>query len=394
LDVAEVHPGPKREFIKGEPMASITKRPDSRWRARYRDAAGREHAKHFNRKVDAQRWLDGVTSAMTTGTYVDPAAGRLTVGEWSTKWMAARVHLTPKTLASYDSLLRSRVLPRWSTYQLAGVRHADVASWLADMRREGLSASRTRQAYHLLKSILDAAVKDGRLARNPAAGVELPRLKRTERRYLTHQQVSALGAACGAYAPLVLTLAYTGLRWGEATALRTRNVDAMRGRLHIVEAVSDVGGRMIIGSPKSHQSRVVPVPRFLRDLLIQQISGLAPDDLVFRSPQGAMLRVANFRRRVFDRAAASVGLEGLVPHELRHTAASLAIAAGATVKGVQEMLGHASATLTLDRYGHLLADELDAVAGRLDAAAAEARADSVRTNQPAGVLRMLSASPQ
>jgi integrase len=82
-----------------------------------------------------------------------------------------------------------------------------------------------------------------------------------------------------------------------------------------------------------------------------------------------VVRNQNFRRRHFDPAAASVGLPGLVPHELRHTAASLAIAAGASIKGVQAMLGHGSATLTLDRYGHLFPDELDAIAERLDAAA-------------------------
>jgi integrase len=93
-----------------------------------------------------------------------------------------------------------------------------------------------------------------------------------------------------------------------------------------------------------------------------------PKDLVFTSPGGAALRVANWRRHCFDRAATEAGLEGLVPHELRHTAASLAIASGASVLAVQRMLGHASATLTLDRYGHLFGDELDAVSEKLDRA--------------------------
>ena len=117
------------------------------------------------------------------------------------------------------------------------------------------------------------------------------------------------------------------------------------------------------------------VPRFLRDSLAEQLADKAPDDLVFASRAGTPLRVQNFRRDRFDRAAVEVGLAGLTPHELRHTAASLAITAGASIKGVQEMLGHASATLTLDRYGHLFGDELDAVADRLNAA----RADQVLT---------------
>ena len=93
-------------------MANIARRPDGSWRARYRDAAGKEHARHFDRKVDAQRFLDTVTASIVRGDYVDPARSRMTVGEWAEPWIAGRAHLKPKTLASYWSLLRTRVLPR------------------------------------------------------------------------------------------------------------------------------------------------------------------------------------------------------------------------------------------------------------------------------------------
>jgi integrase len=121
--------------------------------------------------------------------------------------------------------------------------------------------------------------------------------------------------------------------------------------------------------------------------LVEHVAGLDGDALVFSAPRGGVLRVGNFRRRYFDRAGRDVGLTGLVPHELRHTAASLAIAAGASVKGVQAMLGHASATLTLDRYGHLFGDELDAVADRIDVAA-RAAADFSRTNRGPNVVEL------
>ena len=130
-----------------------------------------------------------------------------------------------------------------------------------------------------------------------------------------------------------------------------------------------MNGHIVIGTPKSHATRTVPVPAFLRDRLAQQVAGKASDALVFPSARGSVLRVRNFRRGSFARAARTIGEDGLVVHELRHTAASLAIASGASVKDVQAMLGHASATLTLDRYGHLFSDELDAVAERIDAAA-------------------------
>jgi hypothetical protein len=130
-----------------------------------------------------------------------------------------------------------------------------------------------------------------------------------------------------------------------------------------------VNGHLVFGTPKTHQTRSVPVPAFLRDRLAVHCAGKTADEFVFTAARGGVLRVRNFRRGWFDTAARRVGRDGLVPHELRHSAASVAIASGASVKGVQSMLGHASATLTLDRYGHLFGDELDAVADRIDVAA-------------------------
>jgi integrase len=347
-----------------------------RWVGFYRDATGRQHTKQFDRKRDADLWEQEQKAAIRIDTWVDPRRSRMTVGEWSEPWMAGRVHLKPKTQSSYRSLLVTRVLPAWDSVPLTRIRHSDVVAWVARMRTE-LSASRTRQAYHLLSSMLDDAVKDNRLIRNPATGVDLPRLPRTERRYLTHQQLADQADCGGPHRLMVLVAGYTGLRWGELTGLRARRVQALRGRIDVVEAVTEVDGEMIFGTPKSHQHRSVVVPRFLRDQLAEQLAGKAPSDLLFASRAGTPLRVQNFRRDRFDRAAVEVGLAGLTPHELRHTAASLAIASGASVKAVQSMLGHASAQMTLDRYGHLFGDELDAVADRLDAA----RADQVLTKR-------------
>src|SRR4051794_31026142 len=110
-------------------MASIHKRPSGQWRARYRDAAGKEHARHFARKVDAQRFLDGVASSVLTGRYVDPALSRVTVGEWSARWLAGQHQLKPSTRATYESLLRCHVVPSWGNVPLSAVTHADVSAW-------------------------------------------------------------------------------------------------------------------------------------------------------------------------------------------------------------------------------------------------------------------------
>jgi integrase len=126
----------------------------------------------------------------------------------------------------------------------------------------------------------------------------------------------------------------------------------------VAAAFAEIGGKLVEGAPKNHQRRSVPVPRFLVDELAAHIAGKRPDELVFTAPNGGPLRNTNFRSRVFLPAAASVGLAGVTPHVLRHTAASLAVAAGANVKAVQRMLGHAFASMTLDVYAGLFGDDL------------------------------------
>ncbi len=358
-------------------MASIARRPDGRWRARYRDAAGTEHSHHFPRKIDAQRWLDTVTTAVTTGTYVDPRASRITVGEWAPRWLATKVNLKATTRATYENLLQNHVLPTWGDTRLSGVTHESVAAWVAGLEKRGLSASTIRQTHRVFALVLGLAVRDGRLARNPAVGVPLPRAARSEQVYLTHAQVDALAEAAGVYRLVVLFLAYTGVRFGEMAALRVRHLDLLRRRAAIVEAVAEVHGVAVFSSPKTHQSRSVPIPRFMIDDLASLAAGRGENDFVFSSPRGDVLRNRNFRRAGFEPAVAAAGLGPLTPHALRHTAASLAIAAGANVKVVQTMLGHKSATMTLDLYGHLFADQLDEVADAMEAA--RAAADFLRT---------------
>jgi integrase len=220
------------------------------------------------------------------------------------------------------------------------------------------------------------AVKDGRLAVNPATGVSLPRVHQTERRFLTHQQVHELAEECGEpYRLVVLFLAYTGLRWGEMAALRVRRVDFLRRRVLVAESVTPVRGVMTFGPTKGHERREVPLPRFLVDDLARHVEGRQSDDLVFIGTRGAVMRTGTFRRGALIEAAKSIDISGFHPHELRHTAASLAIASGADVKVVQQMLGHKSAVMTLDQYGHLFGDRLDVVADAMDAARTTALAD-------------------
>ena len=379
-------------------MAHIEKRARKGghvWRARYRSPAGAERSKSFNRKVDAERFLASVENSKAAGFYVDPSLAQLAVGEWADRWLAGQAHLKPTTFERYEGIVRTHVKPTWGRVTLANVSHAEVQAWVTDLAKESSAAS-VQKIHRVLSLILDMAVKDGRLARNVATGVNLPRLVKPEHLYLTHDQVEDLARECGypsdpsrhaAYDSrsnetnrlVVLFLAYTGVRFGEMAALRVKRLDLVRRRAAIVESVTPVLGKGLVwGTPKTHGRREVPIPAFLADELEQQVVGKGPDELVFAGLRnGQPLRVSTFTRP-FKAAAEAIGLPRLHPHQLRHTAASLAIAAGADVKVVQQMLGHASAAMTLDVYGHLFEDRLDEVGAamhRARAAAQQARGD-------------------
>ena len=137
-----------------------------------------------------------------------------------------------------------------------------------------------------------------------------------------------LADEAGPWRTFVLLLGYTGLRWGEATALRVCDIDPSRRRIDVRRAFSDVGGRIVLGTPKSHQSRTVPLPRFLAYELANAVTGKHADDLVFTTPGGSVLRLSNWRRATFLPARARAGLSDRFRiHDLRHTAASLMIQA-------------------------------------------------------------------
>jgi integrase len=235
--------------------------------------------------------------------------------------------------------------------------------------------------------LLETAVRSKRLSSNPAIGVKLPRAGKPEKTFLTHEQVTALADAAGESRTVILVLSYCGLRWGEMAALRVGRVDTMRRRISVAESVTEDVGRLVWGDPKNHQRRSVPIPKFLVDELDVLKAGKGPKDLMFTGAHGGVLRNGNFRRDVFNPAAVKAGLDGLTPHELRHTAASLAISSGANVKAVQRMLGHASAAMTLDVYAGLFDDDLDGLADRMDEAhvysmctEAESEAKTKKTN--------------
>lgn len=359
----------------GEPKMVAT------YRARYRDSTGKEHARHFRRKVDAQAWIDEETAATVVGTWSDPSRGRVTLATVAESW-ATKPKWAESTRARNISILNKYVLPRWGSVKLANITYEDAQTWINELAQSGLSARSVHKIAGVFSGVLGEAIKGKRIRVNPTDDVSLPSQPLTRRRYLTAAQVEALAQASDEWGDLVDLLAYTGLRIGEAAALRVQHVNALRRRLRVEESMTEVNGRLVWSAPKDHQRRSVGYPAFLDADIAHRMAGKGPDDLLFTTAAGTPVRVRNMRRDWFDVATTAAGVPGLTPHELRHTAASLAVSAGANVLVLQRMLGHEKPSTTLDVYSDLFDEDLDTVSDALGAARARALADSVRTESP------------
>ena len=363
-------------------MASITKRitpaGSTKWRARYRDFEGAEHVRHFDKQKDAKAWLLDMESSIADGTWADPARGKQTVGVMAQTWLASHPDWTPSTRARNESIVRLHINPRWEKVPLANMQPESIQKWVSSIE---LAPGSVRKIASALTSILDLAVVHRRLGVNPAAQVARPKQPLSRRRYLTGHQLELMADNAGSWQDLVLVLGYTGLRFGELAALRVRDVDLVKRRLNIAASVTEVNGRMEWGDPKDHQRRSVPYPDFLDAAMELRTGGRPEDALVWCTSVGTPLRIGNVRRDWFDAAAKAAGVEGLTPHELRHTAASLAVAAGASVLAVQRMLGHDKPATTLNIYSDLFDDELDDVSARLAETRAGVLADYLRTGR-------------
>ncbi|NEN07639.1 site-specific integrase [Diaminobutyricibacter tongyongensis] len=356
-------------------MGSITAYESAagkRYRVRYRKPDHSQTDKRgFRTKREAELFLASVVTKKATGQYIDPTAARATVDRLGVAWLASRSHLKPSSAYVYESAWRLHVEPRWGSVKVGSIRHTEVQAWITELSngtetKKPKSPTIVRRSHDILAGILDNAVKDHLIPSNPARGVKLPRRVSREHVYLTNEQVAELVAACGDHATIVATLAYTGLRWGEATALRARDVDAARRRLSVVENAVYVNGQIVVGTPKTHESRSVPYPQFLAAPLLAACARKRGDELVFDDGRGGYQRTPTMTvNSWWDRALRKAELPAMTIHDLRHTPASLAVSAGANVKVVQRMLGHASAAMTLDIYSDLFDDDLNAVADRL-----------------------------
>lgn len=185
---------------------NVQRRPDGKWRARYRDASHRERARHFDRKRDAERWLASQEVAIARGEWIDPALAQVSVGDWLARWHGLQVQLKPTTRVRYEVAIRRQIVPRWGRVPLAHLTHLEVSAWVQSLEAEGLSPASVRYAHGVLSRALAAAVRDGRLVRNVAEGVPLPRIVGRSKRFLTHQEVQRLAAECEPHGTVIRVL--------------------------------------------------------------------------------------------------------------------------------------------------------------------------------------------
>ena len=351
-------------------MASVAKRPDGQWRARYRDDDGRERARHFDRKVDAQRWLDEVTVTLVGGTYVDPTLGRQTFQAYAEAWRARQPH-RPTTAKNVEQHLRRYAYDALGDRPLAAIRPSEVQAWVTALSPR-LAPSTLHTVVNTIRAAFAAAVRDRVIAHNPCVGVALPRVPRRRVEPLTLDQVQRIIAATREqYRALMVVAAGTGLRSGELFGLQVRHIDFLRRTLTVEQQVQQLPGHAVYDGPPKTQSsyRVVPLPQVVVDALSDHLRRhpAAANDFVFTAPEGGPIVRTSFMHAAWRPAAASAGLpKGVGLHSLRHFYASALIRSGLSVRVVSERLGHANAAMTLNVYAHLWPDEEDRTRRALD----------------------------
>ncbi|GAA1241432.1 tyrosine-type recombinase/integrase [Oryzihumus leptocrescens] len=371
---------------------SIYKTPNGKaWRAflKYR---GHRDSRTFTRRQDAVRWLTEQKSEIDRGSWLDPSRGQIHSSDLFEKWLATR-DVEGSTRRNDRALWHSYVDNRFGRVPVASISAPMVREWVAGLAtKKGPAAPRTkRDALRVLRGVLGYAVEDGRIPRNPAVGIKIAGTKGTPGQALSLAELRVFVAALKPpHHEVALVLALAGLRWSEIAALDER--DVIRdddGRLFLAirrrHVLDEEGKRVTLPGTKGGRSvtRMVPVLPELVPIIERHQTG-HPHAPLFPSPRGARLDSRHWRRDGgWKEACELVDRVGLRPHDLRHTAATAWLRMTGDLKAVQSLMGHSTASMTLDLYAHVLNDTLTRAADVMAKGLAEAaEIDGQGTREP------------
>jgi integrase len=352
---------------------SVRALSSGRFQARYLDPeTGRmvPAPQTFARKSSADRWIAIKRVELDRGTAIDEQTPSRPLADWWPAYWRSLQSRKGITAAGYERAWRLRISPRFGTTPVRRIKPVQIDEWIADLIAGGLSTPKLAETLGVLKRLLDRAVRDQAIPTNPCElrSVKLPKRPELDRPVLSAVQVERMAHAMAKESDrlIVRLLAYGGLRIGEALALEWEDIDFERRVVRIRRSVQDANGTLEVGPTKTHATRAITLPDALFNQL-QQVKRSGP--LVFPNRQDGYLRYRNWRR-IWDRAVVTSGVTAL-PHDLRGTYASLLIDAGASVKDVQEALGHRDITTTLNIYARVRPGRSVDLAARLDSLIAE-----------------------
>jgi integrase len=336
-------------------FGSVRQLSSGQWQARYRGPDGivRPADRTFPTKISAEQWLTRTEADILDGDWIDPDAGLISFQEYATAWIEERPNLRPKTIRLYKYLLRCHLLPHLGSKAVADIKEPHVRRWRKGLLVAGASPITTAKAYRLLKAIMNTAVDDGLIRRNPCRIKGAGQEKSPERPVLTVHEVFRLADVIDPrYRALILLGVFASLRWGELAALRRKDIDLRACTVRVERTLTQLpGGGHVFGPPKSEAGqRTVAFPDLIvPDLTwhLARFTATKDDALVFTSPTAMALEYDSFRRRVWLKASEAVGLHEVHFHDLRHTGNQLAADTGAGLRELMDRMGHSSTRAAL-----------------------------------------------
>ena len=365
-------------------MASIDKRPNGQWRARWREyPGGPQRAQHFGRKVDAEAHLVKQQHAIATGSYVSPEAARVSLEDYATRWLA-RMGPTwrPATADLVALSIRRHVLPTLGGRPVTSLRRGDVEALCASLP---LAPSTVRTIHQHVGQLLGAAVEDGLIARNPASRARLPKAEPSKAQPVPIDVIEAVTATLPSWLRIAVPLGVgVGLRQGEMSGLTVDRLDLLRRTLRVDRQLVTTSGGAVLAPPKTTSShRTVPLASFVVSALAEHLHHhpAGQGGFVLTGPTGGPVD-SNVFGHPWRKACRAAGVPGLRFHDLRHTFASTLLSRGVSVKAVADWLGHASPAITLGTYAHLMPADEEVGRRVLDEALAPRAEDSLRTRAP------------